>query len=275
MSGELYTKYLAALDATAFDGRYVTHEPDGLPKSLHITWMAYRAMLEEFSREISNSLNDLTNYTHRLKAWGTVISPMPDQEKLDATHEFIDPLATVSLTLPYVIQSRFIFAAAHLCHQANRSRDDLTWKDNLRLDRKIVFQDANKHGSNWASYDALKGRIEAINDEAYRDATHDFRHAYNHRFSPRVVIGLTQFVRRQVDAKTKAVSYVFGYLQPLTLDVITELLTDQCQRGYAAFDAFQDLVRDHAKSISEPQIKESSLHTLQGAVLRRLPPKSK
>lgn len=72
MSGELYTKYLAALDATAFDGRYVTHEPDGLPKSLHITWMAYRDMLEEFSREISNSLNDLTNYTHRLKAWGTV-----------------------------------------------------------------------------------------------------------------------------------------------------------------------------------------------------------
>lgn len=258
MSGELYTKYLAALDAAAFDGRYVAHEPDGFPKSLHITWMAYRDMLQEFSREISNSLNDLTNYTHRLKAWGTVISPMPDQEKLETTHEFIDPLATVSLTLPYVIQSRFIFATAHLCHQANRSRDDLTWKDDLRLDRKIVFQDANKHGSKWASYDALKERIEAINDEAYRDATHDFRHAYNHRFSPRVVIGLTSFVRRQVDAKTKAVSYAFGYLQPLTLDVITELLTDQCRRGYAAFDAFQNLVQDHAKSISEHQLRESN-----------------
>jgi len=254
MTGELYKDYLAALDATAFDGRYVTREPDGLPKSLHITWMAYRDMLEEFSREISNSLNDLTNYTHRLKAWGTVITPMLDQEKLDATHEFIDPLATVSLTLPYVIQSRFIFAAAHLCHQANRSRDDLPWKDNLRLDRKIVFHDADKHGSKWPGYETLKARIEAINDEAYREATHDFRHAYNHRFSPRVVIGLTSFVRRQVDTQTKAVSYAFGYLQPLTLDVITELLTDQCRRGYAAFDAFQDLVRDHARSISERQL---------------------
>lgn len=258
MSGELYKDYLTALDATAFDGRYVTREPDGLPKSLHITWMAYRDMLEEFSREISNSLNDLTNYTHRLKAWSTVISPMSDQEKLDTTHEFIDPLATVSLTLPYVVQSRFIFATAHLCHQANRSRDDLPWKDDLRLDRKIVFQDANKHGTNWPGYDALKARIETMNDKTYQEATHDFRHAYNHRFSPRVVIGLTPFVRRQVDPQTKAVSYAFGYLQPLTLDVIAALLADQCRRGYAAFDAFQALVRDHAKSILQHQLRETN-----------------
>lgn len=88
-------------------------------------------------------------------------------------------------------------------------------------------------------------RIEAINDKVYQEATHDFRHPYSHRFSPRVVIGLTSFVRRQVNTQIKAVSYAFGYLQPLALDVITALLTDQCQRGYAAFDAFQDLVRDH------------------------------
>lgn len=71
MSGDLYWQYLEAIDATAFDARYVTHEQDRLPDSLHVVWMAYRDMLDEFSREISNSLNDLTNYTHRLRpgAW--------------------------------------------------------------------------------------------------------------------------------------------------------------------------------------------------------------
>lgn len=185
MSGDLYRQYLEAIDATAFDGRYVTHEQDRLPDTLHVVWMAYRDMLDEFSREISNGLNDLTNYTHRLKAWSMVISALSDQETLDATHEFIDPLATASLTLPYVIQSRFIFATAHLCYQANRSRGDLSWKDNLRLDRKIVFQDAHEHGSKWPRYGALKERIEAINDKVYQEATHDFRHPYSHRFSPR------------------------------------------------------------------------------------------
>jgi hypothetical protein len=51
--------------------------------------------------------------------------------------------------------------------------------------------------------------------------------------------------------QTKAVSYAFGYLQPLPLDVITELLTDQCRRGYAAFDAFQELIMEHEASIVE------------------------
>lgn len=77
----------------------MTHEQDRLPDALHVVWMTSRDMLNEFSREISNSLNDLTNYTHRLKAWRMVISALSDQETLDATHELIDPLATPSLTL--------------------------------------------------------------------------------------------------------------------------------------------------------------------------------
>jgi hypothetical protein len=42
------------------------------------------------------------------------------------------------------------------------------------------------------------------------------------------------------------------------LDVIAALLADQCRRGYAAFDAFQALVRDHAKSILQHQLRETN-----------------
>lgn len=251
MSVELYQKYTAALDAAGWDCEFVECGWNPLPRRLHATWLPYGMMLDEFSREIANSLNDLINYTRRLRAWSAVVAPMTDQEKLDTVHEFIDPVAIVSLNLPAVIRARFAFAAAHLCHQANRALDGPDWKDDLRMDHQIELKDASKHGSRWGRYDPFRLHVESISDQDYRNATHDFRNAYNHRLSPRVVIGLTQAVTRVVNAKSKAVSYAFGALPALALDHVADLLAVQCNRGRLAFEAFQGLVREHEKSIAE------------------------
>ena len=69
---------------------------------------------------------------------------MDDNEKMAVTHEFIDVLATNAVNLPYVIKSRFAFATAHLCHQANMTRDFASWQDDLPLDVEI---DLNTSGS--------------------------------------------------------------------------------------------------------------------------------
>lgn len=251
MSVELYEKYAAALDAARWDCEFVEYDWNPLPRRLHATWLPYGMMLEEFSREIANSLNDLINYTRRLRAWSAVVAPMSDQEKLDTVHDFIDPVAIVSLNLPAVIRARFAFAAAHLCHQANRALDGSAWTDNLRMDHQIELKDATMHGARWSSYDPFRLHVESISDQDYRDATHDFRNAYNHRLSPRVVIGLTQAVTRTVNPKNKTVSYAFGALPALALDHVADLLAAQCKRGRLAFEAFQGLVREHEKSIVE------------------------
>jgi hypothetical protein len=215
--------------------------------------MAYRGMFDEFSTEIANSINDLTNYTHSLNAWSKVISSMSDRQKLHAAHEFIDATATVSLMLPYVIRSRFIFAIAHLCHQVNRLHKGKAWRDDLPLDPEIYLGTADKYGTGWRAYNPLKRRIEKINDKSYQVATQDFRTTYNHRFSPRVVIGVTRIITRHVDDKTKQVSYTFGGIPALTLEVVCELLSDQCKKSYAAFGAFQKLIREHEAAILEHQ----------------------
>jgi hypothetical protein len=251
MSVELYRQYLAALVETPHDCEFVEYEWGKLPDSLPVMSLPYRLMFTEFSVGIANGLNDLINYTQRLKAWSTLIAAMTDQEKLDVAHEFIYPVAIVSLNLPYVIKSRFIFAAAHLCHQANQAHDGVAWKDDLRLDHKIVSQDADKHGAKWSRYDPFRIGVEGIGDKTYVEATHNFRHTYNHRFSPNVVIGFTRFVTRKEDPQTKAVKYVLGQLPPLTLDRVADLLAEQCKRGRAAFEAFQNLVREHEKRISQ------------------------
>jgi hypothetical protein len=216
MSVELYRQFLAALEKTPLDGQFVAYEWGNLPTSLDFTWLPFCEMFKEFAREIANSLNDLTNYTHRLKAWSLVIPSMGNEEKLNAAQEFIDPLATVSLNLPYVIRSRFIFAAAHLCHQANQSRAGMPWQDDLPLDHEIFFKEADNYGAGWRQYRPFKDCLERLGDRKYQTETHDFRNAYNHRFSPRVVIGITQAVIRKVDPQTKGISYVLGCTPALT-----------------------------------------------------------
>ena len=131
-------------------------------------WMPYSEMFDEFSQEIANSLNDLTNYTHRLKAWDVVLDTKTDGEKLDAAHEFIDP--------------------------------------HRQFPRQKVPR---------------------------RDAR--FSQRYNHRFSPRIVLGIMQIVTRTVNSTSEAVSYSFGGL-PVGAAVTETSLHETAVRGSAYGD---------------------------------------
>jgi hypothetical protein len=69
LRAKLYHKYLAAQSAAPFEGKIMPYGWGELPKPLHFTWMAYDQMFQEFSIEIANALNQLTNHLHRLRAW--------------------------------------------------------------------------------------------------------------------------------------------------------------------------------------------------------------
>lgn len=247
---DLYRQYREALETTLHEAQPVGYNWGALPNSLDVAWLAYREMFNEFSREFANSLNDLNNYSLRLKAWNTVIAPMADKQKLDATHEFIDPIATIGLNLPYVIRSRFIFAAAHLSHQANRSREGASWRDEFPLDKEVYFDAADKFGATWRTYTTFKQCVEKFGNKEYQTATHDFRNAYNHRFSARFVIGITKIVTREADPQAKSVQYSYGGMPALNLEFVTGLMDKQYQLGSEAFLAFQALVREHEASIA-------------------------
>ncbi len=221
-----------------------------LPNRLPGIWVVYSQMFGEFSAEIANIVNELTRYTHQLTAWRDVIAKLDDDQRLSVSTEFVVPLATVAINLPYVIRSRYIFATAHLCHQANLAKQRGDWKDDLSLDNKICFDEANKCGSHWGKYKNLKLSLERIGDKSYQSATNDFRNAYNHRFSPRIVIGITNFVTRHVEKATGKVSYSLGGIGPLSLENIVQLLEQQCINCYKAFECFKKLVREHESAIA-------------------------
>ena len=154
-----YRQYRAAL-ADVPAGPVVDYGWSNLPKRLNVIWMPYSQMLDEFTREIAKSINQLSDYASRLRAWSGIVAPLTDQEKLDLTHEFIEPIATLAMNLPFVVRSRFIFAAAHLCHQASRSMD-AAWRDDFPLDKEIQFDAADRYGAAWRNYGRFKIKLGA------------------------------------------------------------------------------------------------------------------
>ena len=246
----LYADYLAALQTVPFTGRTMPYHWGQLPKSMSSPWMLiYSQMFEEFSMEIANAVNQLTNYVQRLKAWDKVLAPLSDDEKMEALVEFIEPIATLALSLPYSIRNRFIFAIAHLCHQASQTLPGLQWKDDLPKDKDIGFLHAREYGKPWSTYPACEAAFKRIFKGDFEQRTLDFRHRNNHRFSARILIGLSRMVARRKDDASGNMRYVFGYTQPLDLKLIADATEDQCVCCYAAFDAFQALVREHEAAI--------------------------
>jgi hypothetical protein len=248
MSIELYRQYAHVLENQPHDGRMMPYHWSQLPHQLSAAWMPYGMMLDEFAQDLANAINDLTHREHRLRAWAEVLRDETPEGKLEAHHALVDDVAVVGLNLPYVIKSRFLFAAAHLCHQANKALGP--WQDDLPMDRDVWMEAADKVGQPWKKYGKLKARMQVISGADYRQATANFRDLYNHRFAPRVSVGETQFVTRNVGERG-TVSYALGSQPPLELADVAAALRVQRDRAYSAFDVFQTLVKEHATAIAK------------------------
>ena len=218
-----------------------------LPDQLPIQWMAYTQMLSEHSRELANSINELLRYITSLAAWKGVIDSKDGDVKYEIIIEFVSPIATLAINLPYVIRSRFIYSVAHLCHQANQTKQK-EWADDLPIDHEIYFNAADNYCLLWKQYTKLKITLEKISNKKFQSDTYDFRNKYNHRYSPRIELGLTGLVTRNVKNDGRA-NYAFGYTDPLKIDQLLPALTEQHANCLRAFEKYRKLVNEHISAI--------------------------
>ena len=105
------------------------------------------------------------------------------------------------------------------------------------------------------------GRRIAVNAHEHISlgATGDFRNAYNHRFSPRFVFGVTGMVIRHKNPGTGQFYYGFGGRDALALTDIVDLLGAECTRTYTAFEALQRLVDEQIKAIVNFEAAEQAV----------------
>jgi len=245
----LYIAYRRALDHSEGCRRFMPYRWWTLPDPLSGAWMPYVSMLDNYASELANIINDLTHDVQRLRAWARVITTLTDEEKLTVSHEFTDTLGTVALGRPYAIKSRFAFAAGHLCHQANMAKDMAGWRDEFPNERALYLNDIESSCTNWRKYRAFKRRVEPIAGAAFKDATKDYRNAYNHRFSARFLVGMSAMATRIVHDDGR-VCYGIGGSEPLDLTQVADLIGTELDHCNRAFEAFQALVEEQCVAIA-------------------------
>ncbi|MER8571518.1 hypothetical protein NKH19_10735 [Mesorhizobium sp. M1338] len=246
----MYAQYRRALKTVPLSANYTDFGWYRLPSRMDMSLMAYGTMLREFSTEIANEINALINYTHDLAAWDEVMKPLNEQRRFDVLVEFVRPIASLALGMPYAIRARFLFAAVHLCHQVNQLKHGKKWVDQLPPDRGIKPAHLDQLGVGWQSYAGFKQAMEGIFDKGYRQATRDYRHRYNHQIPPGLVLGITGMVTRKLEPKTGLVSYVFGATPPLPMNTIVQLMSDQCRLCCKTFEEFKKLIEEHQAIIT-------------------------
>jgi len=219
-----------------------------LKNTLPAKWIAYSLFLKEHARELANTINEFGRHIASLLAWKKVLAGLDQEEKHHILIEFVSPLSTLALNIPYVIRSRFIYSVAHLSHQANQTKQK-PWVDDLPIDSNIYFEAADKFGQPWKKYTKLKVALEKIANKEYGKATHDFRNKYNHRYSPEIEIGLTGLVTRTVNQDGR-VSYGFGQTDPLMLKDIILLLEAQHSLCLNSYEKYQALVNEQVAEIN-------------------------
>jgi hypothetical protein len=210
--------------------------------------MIYFEMVEEYSRELANIINLLLTNIERLCAWEKVIFEYDEEERFYIVYEFVEPLCTICLNLPYAIRSRFIFSAAHLSHQANMAILGNKWKDNLQSDAEIEFSTMDTFAAHWKSYKKLKLSLERLSDKKYRDEVNHYRSKYHHRYPPHIEFGLSETVKRVV-RNNGAVSYGIGYSKPLQIKDISLVLKRQHGEAAKCYRCYQGLVKEQIGTI--------------------------
>lgn len=250
MTLEIYSKFAEIYRSQKALSKPIKYETNEFEFPGRIEWLAYSFMYEEFTRELTNTINQMHDYMNRLTAWDQIFGDLDDRQKLAITFEFIDPIATLLLNLPYVIRSRFVFACAHLCHQANRAKGTSDWKDDFPLDNEVDFNQLDYYATGWTKYKRLKSKLEQISAWDYRERTFDFRNRYNHRFSPHIAYGYSSFVERKVNS-AGLVTYSFGGVPPMEIRGVLEISREQHTRAIEALSLFRELVIEHSQLINK------------------------
>ena len=206
-------------------------------------WLPYVEIRREAGMALSNAINELTRYIHDLRAWDLVTQGLGEDDLFEVAFTFVDPLATVALNLPYVIQQRMLYAVAHLCHLANRIKIGSAWLDDLPEDKKINGAVCNKYGNGWEAFPSFRDAVNLLNDEVYQVATEYFRERYNHRLPPRVLFGMHSMYSRE--KLPRGAAYGLGGRSAIPLTKIVAALERQRDLALEALSAYRVLVDEH------------------------------
>jgi hypothetical protein len=243
---------------------------------------------------VSSDLNELTNLLNRWQfallrwdTWNQVLSSYDEDTAWLLRYEFLDPLAHECLLRPSALRDTFTSVATKALHQVKLSIDS-AYRDHLPgdpaspsdrpkpLNRRQKEAHLHTIARTWADGKTLLGAIRTLNSQTYKDATADYRNRVNHGIGPRLGVGETCLVTRQVAHAERmeqqadgsfmlvtipnkmSVRYGFGGTPPLDLIAAYQANERQFRLARDCYGQFLSFLKKVVAEI-EPQIETEIL----------------
>ena len=244
-----FDAYLELLNQEAFPPgcSYLSYDFDFLSnRAWHLLG---KEMVECDLRELTNLLNRWLYSLKRWHAWNQAICPHDEQTAWALRSEFLDAFAQECLLKPSAMRDIFTSVATSALHQV-RLRSDPAYSDRLEgdpvspTDKPRPLTRGRKEArlraiaNKWPEGEALLAAICRMDNDAYKDATSNYRNLSSHTIGPRLGLGTTRTVTRTVQQATRleqasgeffrqvlipgkmCVTYGFGGTLPLDLDAV-------------------------------------------------------
>lgn len=186
----------------------------------------------------TNALNRFGYDLHALAAWNKVFDTITEDEKFLALYEFVLPIASDSLSAPYAIKQMFVTSICQISYQTKGFGN----RDEAPLKKQLNFKDARRLAANFGSWPTLCSALSLLNDEAFKDASDDYRNKLNHGFPRRIEIGHTWAINQVIEPG--CVTYSLGVAPPLRIAELIPLLAKQYQIALSCFGAYIDLMKE-------------------------------
>ncbi|MBI5258544.1 MAG: hypothetical protein HY855_18705 [Burkholderiales bacterium] len=168
-------------------------------------------------RELTNTLNEWHGALRRWAAWLDVVASCTDEQAWNVQWEFVESIAFQCLFYPSATRDRFSFVATNALHQvrlaANDGYKDVLDHDPKKPDGKPRFLSRTERETQLARIAtplpqggvAFMSALQALDSNDYRDLTSNFWNLASHAIAPRLTIGLTNTVVREVRPATHLV----------------------------------------------------------------------
>lgn len=209
----------------------------------------YHELLREHLPNLANEVNAFGHRIGQLEAWSKVLPDCEALDQLTLAIELIDSIALSAVQTPYALRFRFIFAASHLSHQANKATDPSWGESRLPNDTGIDYRVMKRCVERWSTGPSLLNSLSGLSDSAYSEATGNFRNLYNHSAPPRLVHGFSGLVSRKRDSETGTTRYGFGARPPLELAHLASTLSVQHGHALTSFHALSRLVKEQLAAV--------------------------
>lgn len=181
-------------------------------------------MVEDELTELTNDLNRWRGALRRWNAWIDVLDSYEEDIAWAIQWEFVEALAFECLFQPAAIRDRLAFVATNALHQARMSVElgrmdaligDASQKRKARvLKRWECEKQLQGLAGRWSESAAFMKQLEAIDGPEYRQATANFRNRASHSIAPRLGVGFTHAVTREVAPFPEMIDRGDGTFEP-------------------------------------------------------------